>query len=329
MSVFSIRPDEYRNAGATDLIRLEPLPGEDAPLIQRWIVDSIVEGVTDAARIHVSGETGTAKSLLLRTLFYQPLNFDCVCEALGIPLRPLKVYVVPITQFDSPNELISRRAIRDGSTCDEESRLVTALREQDGKGGQMYAVIWIPELGRTHSDAIQGALVDLISDVVLLDGGDTVLRVGHVAWAADSNYADTAGTFSLCEYDDALHRRWNCSITMNHPEEVQECEILSSLYPEAPAAEVAKIVALGSKIREKKRDGAFLSVPPPTIYGYRRFLRQRVRLSHLPVEKLLFGTVLGHCSHEDETAARDLLADTYGIKINLEGVDEQARNFSC
>ncbi len=312
MKIYTTEPKSYRAAGPGDLVRLEPLPGSHPPIVERQKLDLLVRGVTEGARVHLSGETGTAKTLTIRTLLLRDENFHNICEALERPRRTLQVYSCPLSRFDGPAELTFRRGIRDHNTVDEDSLLITALKEQDGRAGDGYAAILLPELGRTQSELIQGALVELIGDSVLLDTENRLLHVPHVAWVADSNYAGT-GTFSLVTQDDSLRRRFDISIEMGHPEEEQECTILEHLVPEAKAEDVAAIVRLGSEVRSARREGGLLSVPPPTLFGYEQFLRTRLDLPHLPPDVVAFATVLGHCGDDDRSLAADLLARTHGV----------------
>ncbi len=320
MQIYQVTPEEYRKAGPEDLVRLEPLDGCVAPIVERQKLDLLVRGVVRGGCVHVSGETGTAKTLTIRTLLLNPANFHSICKA------PLEVYSCPISRFDGPPELSFRRAIKDGTTYDEDSLLVEALKKEDGRAGKRYAAVLLPELGRTHYEMIQGALVELINDAVLLDNERRLLRVEHVAWVADSNYAADEGgaNFSLVSFDDALRRRFSTSIEMGHPSQEQECAILQTLVPEAPEPEVAAIVRLGAETRSSRRDGALLSVPPPTLYGYAEFLRTRLELPHLPADVVAFASIFGHCSEEDRALAADLLARTHGVGTGEAADDDEA-----
>ena len=315
MQIYAVTPEEYRNAGPEDLVRLDPLDGCVAPIIERQKLDLLVRGIVRGGCIHVSGETGTAKTLTIRTLLLNPRNFHDVCEALGYPRKDLEVYACSVGRFDGPAELTFRRAIKDGTTYDEDSLLIEALKSEDGLSGKRYAVVLLPELGRTHSEMVQGALVELINRVVLLESERRLLHVEHVAWVADSDYAASSGgaAFSLVTLDEALRRRFSTSIDMGHPSQEQECAILRTLVPEAPPGDVAAVVRLGAEVRSSRRDGALLSVPPPTLYGYEEFLRARLDLPHLPADVVAFATLFGHCSADDRPLAADLLARTHGV----------------
>jgi len=299
------------------------MPGSPAPIVERHKLDMLVTGVANGGRVHVSGETGTAKTLTIRTLLLNESNFHNICKALGLPKRPLSVYSCSVALVDGPPELTFRRSIKNGTTFDEDSTIVQALKEQDGKKGKEYAVILLPELGRTHSESVQGALVDMITEAFLLQEESRVLKVGHVAWVADSNYADQEGLYTLVAFDDALRRRFNVNLSMNHPVQEQECAILARLVPGAPEEEIAKIVSLGSKVRLKKKDGALQSVPPPTLYGYAEFLQLHTRLPHIPVDTVAFTTILGHCSDEDRSLAGNLLSQTHGVAAQIEDQGEE------
>jgi MoxR-like ATPase len=313
MKIYEVTPESYTDAGPSDLVRLEPLPGQVAPIVERQKLDLLVAGITTGSRIHVSGPTGTAKTLTIRTLLFRPSNFETICTVLGIPLLPLAVYSCQIGRFDGPSELIFRRTARGGDIFDEDSILVKALKEQDKRKSENYAVILLPELGRALSEAIQGALVELISDTVLLDSDRRLLLTDHVCWLTDSNYADTTGEYSLVRLDQALSRRLSLSIEMFHPGEEQECAILRTLVPGSAPEELARIVRLAAGVRRARAERSLMDVPPPALDACAAFLRMRAKLPHVPVENLVFSTVLANCAPADRSRAGDLFANTFGV----------------
>ncbi len=323
MKIYELTQENYSNAGYSDLVRLEPLPGQVAPIVERWKLDLMVAGIVSGSRLHVSGPTGTAKTLTIRSLVYRPSNFETICRALGLPLLPLTVYSCQIGRFDGPSEIVFRRtATKRGEIVDEDSILVKALKEQDGRRGQNYAVILLPELGRALSEAIQGALVELISPTVLLDSERRLLLVDHVCWLGDSNYADTTGEYSLVKLDEALHRRLSIAVEMFHPGEEQECAILKTLVAESDPEELVRIVRLASDVRKARAERSLLSLPPPSLDGCAQFLKMRRMLPHVQVETLAFSTVLSSCAPADRPKAGDMLAKIFGVTARSSGSEK-------
>ena len=65
--------------------------------------------VTKGALLHLSGATGTGKTLLLHTIARCPENFAALCRALGLPTRPVKVHPIHMPRYETPSEVYSRR----------------------------------------------------------------------------------------------------------------------------------------------------------------------------------------------------------------------------
>jgi energy-coupling factor transporter ATP-binding protein EcfA2 len=226
-------PDEYRKAGPTDLVELLPPPGGNPLFFPKSIVEVLVYGIVRHEFIHLSGPTGSAKSSLLEALHLVPENFSGICTALGYEVRPLRIYPIEMATFEAPGELYQRRALKDGTTYDEKSRLVLSLEEANRCRGRQYPLIWLREIGRVHSSSVQGGLLNLMtkSDIVLPDG----TRIdGHgISWVADSNYqAEHDSTHTLVTLDDALKRRFSINLALNYLTAEEEVQVLHQILKE-------------------------------------------------------------------------------------------------
>ena len=76
----------------------------------------------------------------------------------GFPAKPMKIYPVEMAVYETPGELYQRRALREGSTYDEMSRLVESLKDAETVTAAHYPLIWLREMGRVHSSSVQGGL---------------------------------------------------------------------------------------------------------------------------------------------------------------------------
>ena len=61
--------------------------------------------------------------------------------------------------FETPGEVGTRRALRDGETYDELSKLVEALIDADKNRDKVYPVVWLREAGRTQSSSVQAGFL--------------------------------------------------------------------------------------------------------------------------------------------------------------------------
>ena len=219
------RDNEYRRAGPTDLIQLDPAPGTNPLFFHKWVLETLVWGICAHEFIHVSGPTGSAKTSLLEALHQVPANFAAICAGMGVKPLPLQLYPIELVVYETPGELWQRRALKAGSTVDEWSCLVEALRDAAAGEGLGYPLIWLREIGRVHSGSVQGGLLNLMTrgDILLPDG--TSIDGRGIAWVADSNYqSDGESRHVLVEFDDALKRRFTVNLTFNWlPAEDEVC----------------------------------------------------------------------------------------------------------
>ena len=314
------QPKEYKKAGPTDLVRFLPVPGSNPLFLPKFKIESVVYGIAHGEMIHLSGGTGCAKTSLIEALQLVPENFTAICEALGYTPHPLKVWPVEMATYEAPGELYQRRALRNGTTYDEESGLVQALTEAAGVNARCYPLIWLREIGRVHSASVQGGLLDLVTKGEITLPGGKRLNARRVAWVADSNYqAENDATHTLVTLDDALKRRFTLHITFDYLSAEEEAQVLHHLCGEHDTQKTAgelilQTVRLGQSIRGQKLEGNLQSVPPPTIYGYLAFLRMARALPHLSLQQVALSTLLGNASSEDQKLAAGLLNEVFGFQ---------------
>ena len=319
------KPNEYRKAGPTDLIELLPVPFGHPLFLPKWVIEVVVYGIVSHEFIHLSGPTGGAKSSLLEALYLVPENFQGVCAALKLPVKPLKLYPVEMVVFEAPGELYQRRSLRDGTTFDEKSILVDALQDAGNAGGSFYPLIWLREIGRVHSPSVQCGLLNLMTkgDIVLPDGAR--IKGHEIAWVADSNYqAEQDSTHTLVTFDDALKRRFCVHVTLDYLPAEQEVEVLRQIVKgELTAGRIdpgliVKVVELGNVVRQQRSEGKLKSLTPPTIYGYLAFLRVAQALPHLSIQQVALATLLGNAGVEERKQVASVLNTVFGLQAAAE-----------
>jgi MoxR-like ATPase len=320
--------EQYTKAGPDDLIRLQPVPGANGrPLfLPKCVLEKTAYAIVHCEALHLSGPTGTAKTSLMEAL-QVPENFGAIVSAMGFPFKPLKVYPIEMATFDAPGELYHRRSLRNGTTYDEASPIVIALKDAEMANGSCYPVIWLREIGRVHSAAVQGGLLDLMpqaGDVTLPDGS----RVGgNVCFAADSNYqAESDSTHTLVTFDDALRRRFTVNVTLDYLPPEQEVQVLSHLFKDQRRQRIdddliARVVRLGQRIRAQRHEGNLLTLPPPTIAGHVAFLQMAERVPHLSLQQIALSTALGNASLEDRKVALAVFNEVFGLQQDVDEED--------
>jgi MoxR-like ATPase len=213
-----------------------------------------------------------------------------------------------------------RRALTDGSTCDEDSEVVSAILEADRTRSAFYHLIYLREIGRTHSSSVQGGLLNLMTlDKISLPHGRKVQGKG-IGWIADSNYqAASENVHTLVTFDDALKRRFTANITLNYLSAEDEELILDQIVHKTPGLKpdpelTAKIVALGNQIRSQRAEGNLQSLAPPSLYGYIVLFRKVQRLKHLDFKLHAMATLLGNASSTDLKLCNILVNQILGYK---------------
>ncbi len=241
-SIFRVsQAAEFRKAGPYDLIELQPVPGQNALFLPKWLLEVLADAIVHCEIIHLSGPTGSAKSSIIEALHLVPENFQRLCESLGLQPLPIKLYPIEMATFEAPGELYQRRSLRDGTTFDEPSRLVQALEDASQAHGQYYPLVWLREMGRVHSASVQGGLLNLMSkyDILVPDGRR--LKGSKISWVADSNYqAEGDSTHTLVTLDDALKRRFTINLTLDYLDPYQEIQVLRNILGEGTDAKNAE-----------------------------------------------------------------------------------------
>jgi hypothetical protein len=323
---------EYRMAGPTDLIQLLPAPGSNSLFIQKWRIETFFYGIVHHEFIHLSGPTGSAKTSLIEALYLVPENFGSLCKSMGIDNKPFKLFPIEMVIFDTPGELIQRRGLNKGTTFDELSPLVSALREADNMHEKSYPAVWLREIGRVHTASIQGGLLNLMTKGEIILPGDEYLDGNQIAWIADSNYqAENDSIHTLVTFDDALKRRFTINLTLDYPSPEQEVLILQYLIQEGqiPLVDnelITKVVKLGQVIRRHRTEGNLQSVAPPTIYGYMSFIRMAHALSHLSLQQVAVATILGNASLEDQKLVSSVFNEVFGLQSEYDQNTTIGRN---
>jgi hypothetical protein len=234
--------------------------------------------------------------------------------------------------FDTPGELIQRRGLKDGTTYDEHSSLIGALRKASQSLEAGYQAVWLRELGRVHSATIQGGLLDLMTHGEIMLPDDTTISGKDIGWVADSNYScEDDAVHVLAVFDDALKRRFTINLGLDYLSLEQEIQILQYLrdggdVPRVDDELLLGVVRLGQAVRASRLEGNLRSVTPPTIYGYMAFLRLAHCMPHLSLMQVAQATFLGNASNEDQDMIPTVFGDVFGVQSEIEDDTTIGRN---
>ena len=328
--IYSVQfPDELEKAGLNDLVQLIPTPGNRPMVIKKKTIQMVAAAIISKLFLHLHGDTGTGKSALLEALILVQENWSAACALVGAPYKPLEVYTIEMVNYETPGELYKRRSIMSGNTYDEESEIVRAVRDLTARAETCYGLIWLREIGRVQSAAVQGGLLNLINPGMIRLPDGTHISGAHVAWAADSNYsANENAVHTLVTQDDALARRWMVSLLFEYMSSEDEVRILRYLraigqLPEVDDVLILKVVDLGQKIRTSRSQGRLLSLAPPSLYGYFAFLQLADILPHLSIQDVAEATLLGAASPADREEVRGVFAEVFGLKVGNQDDGEE------
>jgi len=313
VEIFDLKDkNQYRTASNYDLIAMVKARGYHQLFIPKHILESLVYGFTDKEFIHLSGETGTAKSSLILTLANEPENMRLLCKYLGLVFKPLFLFEIEMCLFETPGELTQNKVLKDGNTYLEDSILVSALRVAPSKSEFYYPVIYLKEMGRVHTSAVQGGLLNLIStsDITLPD--QSRIPGGHASIITDSNYcAMEDATHTLVVQDEALKRRTPLNLMLNTLTASEEQKIMESLVQnmglQLDVPVIRKIIRIGSMVRQNRKEGNLLSLSPPTIFGYLAAYKMKMKLPHMELAIVLSNTLLGNATRDDRKIVDSLL----------------------
>ena len=320
MQVYPVNEESaLKSAGPSDLLELKAPPGRNDIFLPKELVMTFANGILTHEFIHLSGPTGSAKTSLIEALS-MPENWMPICAYLEHEPKPLVVYPNEMVIYESPGELRQRRSIKDGYTFDEKSELVRNLELASSDRDGSYTLIWLREIGRVHSAAVQGGLLDIMTHgIIHLCDGQKISGI-NIAWVADSNYqAEADSVHTLVVFDDALRRRFGRNITLSYLDVNQEATALEHIVRREPYlrkvsdADITSVVKLGQTIRKHKGTGSLRSVTPPTIYGYLSFLRQLRTLPDCSLEWAARCTLLGNASRDDSGLVTETINEAFGL----------------
>jgi len=317
-------PSALSRAGDHDILKIRQRARDGALFVPKASVVSLLYAVANHDHVHLSGPTGSGKSALIDAVLADEQNYQSFTRALGLPRGPVRYRRVEMPTFESTAELFSftrlAGAAEGGGTVQMPSAIADCLLEFEDLPDDHAPVLHLSEMGRVHSEAIQGALVSLLNDgpVYLADGRKIDGR--RYCVLADSNYADGDRHYALTPLCAALNRRFKAQISSSWLPPELELAALIDLEPAADRTFAQKLVALADQIRSRQTTSGELStLPPPTIYSMRYALQMARGAPGLSVETVLRHTVLGNAGPEDRDLCAQLLAGAFGLRASRRG----------
>ncbi len=319
-NIFHVTSQDYRKAGANDLIQLHGAHGNNDLFVPRYLLEIVVSAIVLHETLHIGGPTGSGKTALIEALCDVPENFLAIHEHMKLPgePKPVRCWPVPVSSIDSPSEVYHLRSIApDRGTYFENSAIFNALEEAQSPEvkEQFYCTVWFKELGRV-GEAVQGALVDVITQGRIAHPSRGSISTDGVAFLADSNYqAQDVAVHTLATFDESLKRRFRYNTTVMYQSPAVESIILRHICSDEGIAYdeevLAGIVKLGGKVREAKAAGKLVSLPPPTISAYLSILKIVRILPGLELRTLLENSILGNATNDDRKLFPALYHDTF------------------
>ncbi len=312
--------NDWQEAGANDLIELIPPAGH--PLFYRKRdLHIICITIVNGGRLHISGASGSGKTSLIEALCAVPENWRWLCQHNDLEFKPLSMFHLAASNFESPNEVWYRRAINSKGTYDEIQKLIVFVTYAIKHIGKAYFSINLVEAGRMKP-VIQHSLVNLMTRGTIIDPltGDAIGLGEGIAYIADSNYAAAdQHDFLLVDLDTAFENRLNeTGIVLDHLSQEEEFLVLRRMRSSIGAEQVSdeiieKITQLGSMIRDEQLcNGALTSISPVSMRQYRSFLQLAAK-SNLPPEDLVDITLFALANAEDRETANELKSYVFGI----------------
>ncbi|KPK43380.1 MAG: hypothetical protein AMK72_13390 [Planctomycetes bacterium SM23_25] len=299
------------------VIRMRPRPSDAHPFFADATVAALVaDAMAHTKPVHLSGLSGTGKTHFLGSLLEVGENFDLLCAALDAPRWPqLRMHRIPVGVYETPNEMFYLPRVENFTSVEEPQPVLRALMAAEEDAAALH-VVWLEELGRGITPAVQSSLLGLVGEQVIHEPRGRVFELPNVAFVCDSNYAaNTAGQFVLYDLDQAVARRWLRRITMVPLALEHEGAVLKEIMPEATDTQVRQVVALAVGIRRKQSEGALRSIVPPTIDAELECLRGMCR-GLADVRTNVFTTLLGHCDPERDTdEAETVYAEAFGVQV--------------
>ncbi len=329
--------DTCRKAGYKDLIRLNPVVRvvpeaegrgaksgksrevrtNNAIYAKKFQLVVMATAIEQNMIMHASGATGTGKTSLIHAVA-DDANWAKICRMVGIAYKPVKLFVTNMVSYETPQEIERKRELKNATTFDAYSDLVRYMVEGNKLAKTHYPLIFIKEIGRAHSPAVQNALVTALEKptIYLFDG--TALDIGEIRFVMDSNYvSEEDDIYVLTEFDTALKRRVEINLTCDYlsPEEEAMIVVNERKVKVKDLAKVKKVVQLGQKIRVRRKEGNLQSLTPPTIYGYLAAVKLMEQQPDMPMEHVMGSTLLGSAKEEDSEEAWLLYDEVFGLRM--------------
>jgi len=318
MMVYDV--SEFASASSGSVIRLLPQPNDSHPYYaDRDVLALVVDAINNQAPLHISGESGTGKSHFLNSLMFGPItNFFSVCAGLDQNgWNRFTCHRIFISSYELPSEVWFKTEVVKFSTVERPQKIMEVLRGCQEDPRSLH-IIWLVESGRGVSPSVQGGFLEIIGQRTIRAPNGEVLEAGNVTFVTDSNHAaNQAGEFAIWDLDRAYGRRFVRRITLEPLTPIQETLVLRELRPNAPPEQIQNIVCLAGAIRAKQREGALVSILPPSIDAELDLLDCMSRMGWLKIDtrKLAFSTLLGHCSEADREETEDVYGEVFGVRV--------------
>ena len=308
---------EFEKASSGSVIRLLPLSNNTHSFYADYdLITVAVDALATRAPLHLSGQSGTGKSHFLNSLLFGPReNFEMICNSLDLPHWPkIKCHRVFVSTFETPAEIWYRTEVVNFSTEERPQRILDILTEAAADLETLH-IIWLVESGRGITESVQGAFLEIVGQRIIREPKGQVFDTKNLTFSTDSNHsANESGEFAIWDLDQAYGRRWTRRVSVAGLDPEQEAMVLGELAPEASEQHIQQVVALALAIRQKHTEGALQSILPPTIDAELDLLGCIQRLP-VSTRRLVFCTLLGHCSSRDTDEAEIVFAEAFGIKV--------------
>jgi len=243
-------------------------------------------------------------------------NFNAVVR--GLKQRPwstMKCFRIFASEHELPRDLWYKTEVRDFTTIEVPQQILSILSEAQRHDDTLF-VIWIVEAGRGVSDKIQGAWLEVIGQHPIREPRGREFELDNLTFVTDSNHvANQAGQFAIWDLDHAYGRRFLRRIHLRPLSPDQEASILREVMPLAKDRHIEQVVNMAAVIRHRQREGALSSILPPTFDLELDLLGCLARLYKINSRRLVFDTLLGHCSEQDLDDAESVYAQVFGVKV--------------
>ncbi|HPM23696.1 MAG TPA: hypothetical protein PLP66_07300 [Phycisphaerae bacterium] len=307
----------------TDIARassgsLVKLGGRRAYYCEYDTLVSVVDAIQNRTPVHISSESGSGKTHLLNALLFEEHGANFTAVVRGLRQRPwpgLKCFRIFASEHELPRDLWYKTEVRSFTTIEVAQSILAILAEAEQQPDTLF-VIWIVEAGRGVSDKIQGAWLEVIGQHPIREPRGREFELDNLTFVTDSNHvANQAGQFAIWDLDHAYGRRFLRRIHLRPLLPEQEAAILRELAPQAKDRHIEQVVNLAAAVRHRQREGALASILPPTLDLELDLLGCLQRLNKVNSRRLVFDTLLGHCSDQDLDDAESVYAQVFGVKV--------------